>query len=399
VIQGLSGVDAPLPGPPDTLDAVTHTGTLDTAAASGPGEPGPTDVGLTGGIEAALAVYLEARTAEASAIDPHYAAAADELSAFVLGGGKRIRPTFAWWGWRGAGGSVDAPEALSVLRAVSSLELIQACALVHDDLMDASALRRGKPTVHVAFARKHAEAGWHGRPARFGAAAAILLGDLALVWADDMFHTCGLPPEAMARAGGPWRSMRTELLGGQYLDVLHQATRDASQSAALRIDRYKTAAYTVERPLHLGAALAGAPPELVDGYRRFGADIGVAFQLRDDLLGVFGDPAVTGKPAGDDLREGKRTLLLAIALERADRRSDAAARAAVESAIGDPELTAEQVERTRGVLVELGAVQAVEQRIAALTGSALDALAAAPVTEPAATELAELAVTATRRRR
>jgi geranylgeranyl diphosphate synthase type I len=203
----------------------------------------------------------------------------------------------------------------------------------------------------------------------------------------------------MARAGGPWRSMRTELLGGQYLDVLHQATRDASQSAALRIDRYKTAAYTVERPLHLGAALAGAPPELVDGYRRFGADIGIAFQLRDDLLGVFGDPAITGKPAGDDLREGKRTLLLAIALERADRRGDAAARAAVESAIGDPELTAEQVERTRGVLVELGAVQAVEQRIAALTGSALDALAAAPVIEPAATELAELAVTATRRRR
>lgn len=378
---------------------MTHTGTLDTAAASSPGEPGPTDVGLTGGIEAALAVFLEARTAEASAIDPHYAAAADELSAFVLGGGKRIRPTFAWWGWRGAGGSVDAPEALSVLRAVSSLELLQACALVHDDLMDASALRRGKPTVHVAFARKHAEARWHGKPARFGAAAAILLGDLALVWADDMFHTCGLPPQTMARAGAPWRFMRTELLGGQYLDVLHQATRDTSEGAALRIDRYKTAAYTVERPLHLGAALAGAPPELVDGYRRFGADIGVAFQLRDDLLGVFGDPAVTGKPAGDDLREGKRTLLLAIAMERAEQRGDSAARTAIEAAIGDPHLTADQVERTRDLLTDLGAVQAVEQRIAALTGSALDALAAAPVTGRAATELAELAVTATRRRR
>jgi geranylgeranyl diphosphate synthase, type I len=378
---------------------VTRTGTLDPAAASGSGEPGPTDGGLAGGIEAALAIYLEARTAEASAIDPNFAAAADELSAFVLCGGKRIRPTFAWWGWRGAGGSVDAPEALSVLRAVSALELVQACALVHDDLMDASALRRGRPTVHVAFARKHAEAGWHGRPARFGAAAAILLGDLAMVWADDMLHTCGLPHETLARAGGPWRAMRTELLGGQYLDVLHQATRDASPAAALRIDRYKTAAYTVERPLHLGAALAGADPELVDGYRRFGADIGIAFQLRDDLLGVFGDPAVTGKPAGDDLREGKRTLLLAIALERADRRGDSAARAALEATIGDPDLSAEQVDRTRDLLTDLGAVQAVEQRIAALTGSALDALAASPVAEPAGTELAELAVTATRRRR
>jgi len=392
-------VDAPKPRAPDTLVGVTYTGALDTAAVAGAGEPEPTDRELAGGIEAALAVYLEARTAEASAIDPHFAAAADELSAFVLGGGKRIRPTFAWWGWRGAGGSVDAPEALSVLRAVSSLELIQACALVHDDLMDASALRRGRPTVHVAFARRHAEAGWYGRPARFGAAAAILLGDLAMVWADDMFHTCGLPQDTLVRAGVPWRAMRTELLGGQYLDVLHQATRDASQAAALRIDRYKTAAYTVERPLHLGAALAGAGPELVDGYRRFGADIGVAFQLRDDLLGVFGDPAVTGKPAGDDLREGKRTLLLAVALERAERRGDSAARAAVEAAVGNPGLTAEEVDRTRDVLTELGAVQAVEQRIAALTGSALDALAAAPVAAPAATQLAELAITATRRRR
>ena len=227
-------VDAPKPRAPDTLVGVTYTGALDTAAVAGAGEPEPTDRELAGGIEAALAVYLEARTAEASAIDPHYAAAADELSDFVLGGGKRIRPTFAWWGWRGAGGSVDAPEALSVLRAVSSLELIQACALVHDDLMDASALRRGRPTVHVAFARRHAEAGWYGRPARFGAAAAILLGDLAMVWADDMFHTCGLPQDTLVRAGVPWRAMRTELLGGQYLDVLHQATRDASQAAAPR---------------------------------------------------------------------------------------------------------------------------------------------------------------------
>jgi geranylgeranyl diphosphate synthase type I len=193
--------------------------------------------------------------------------------------------------------------------------------------------------------------------------------------------------------------MRTELLGGQYLDVLHQAARDPSQAAALRIDRYKTAAYTVERPLHLGAALAGAGSELTDGYRRFGADIGIAFQLRDDLLGVFGDPAVTGKPAGDDLREGKRTLLIAVALERADRRGDSAARAVIEGAVGNPQLSAAEVERIRDLFTELGAVQAVEQRIAALTGSALDALAAAPVAEPAATELAELAVTATRRRR
>jgi geranylgeranyl diphosphate synthase type I len=190
--------------------------------------------------------------------------------------------------------------------------------------------------------------------------------------------------------------MRTEVLGGQFLDVHTQATGDESAAAALRIDRYKTAAYTVERPLHLGAALAGADEALVTAYRRFGADIGVAFQLRDDLLGVYGDPEVTGKPAGDDLREGKRTLLVALALERAGA---GPARAEITTALGDPELDPASVERLRAVFTELGAVQAVEQRIAALTGAALDALTTADIAEPAATTLQELAVRATRRHR
>jgi geranylgeranyl diphosphate synthase, type I len=188
------------------------------------------------------------------------------------------------------------------------------------------------------------------------------------------------------------------MLGGQYLDVLHQATGDTSTRAALQIDRYKTAAYTVERPLHLGAAIADAPPELIAAYRRFGADIGVAFQLRDDLLGVFGDPAVTGKPAGDDLREGKRTLLVAVAVERAEMRGQRAARDAVTAAVGDPDLDAAGVDRIRDVLTDLGAVQTIEHRIAALTGSALDALSAVEIDEPAATELVALAELATRRR-
>jgi geranylgeranyl diphosphate synthase, type I len=362
------------------------------------GDGRPDDSGVIAAVETALRTYLHSRTGDAEAIDPVFAEATEALGAFVLGGGKRIRPTFAWWGWRGAGGAVEAPEAVAVLRAISSLELIQASALIHDDLMDASATRRGRPTVHVEFARKHAAARWRGQPARFGAAAAILLGDLALAWADDMLHAAGLSPAAQRRAAPAWRAMRTEVLGGQYLDVLHQSTGDTSARAALQIDRYKTAAYTVERPLHLGAAIADAPPELVTAYRRFGADIGVAFQLRDDLLGVYGDPSVTGKPAGDDLREGKRTLLVAIALERAEQHGRDAARDAVLDAVGNSALDADDVERLRGLFTELGAVQAVEQRIAALTGSALDALSAADVAEPAATELAELAVTATRRR-
>jgi geranylgeranyl diphosphate synthase, type I len=368
------------------------------AGAGSPGADDPLDAGLVATIETALGTYLETRSADAAAIDPVFAEAADALVEFVKGGGKRIRPTFAWWGWRGAGGTVDAPEVAAVLRAISALELIQASALIHDDLIDASATRRGRPTVHVDFARRHAAAGWRGQPARFGAAAAILLGDLALTWADDMLRCAGLTPAALDRAGEPWQAMRTEVLGGQYLDVRLQATGDPSPRAALQVDRYKTAAYTVERPLHLGAAVADAGADLVTAYRRFGADVGIAFQLRDDLLGVFGDPAVTGKPAGDDLREGKRTLLLAIAMERADELGRAAARDVVSDAVGDPALDAAGVERVRAVLTELGAVQAVEQRIAALTGSALDALSAADVAEPAASRLADLAISATRRR-
>jgi geranylgeranyl diphosphate synthase, type I len=356
------------------------------------------DSGLGPAIESALASYLQARTADAAAIDPAFADATDALVTFVRSGGKRIRPTFAWWGWRGAGGAVGSPEAAAVVRAVSALELVQACALVHDDLKDASATRRGRPTVHIEFARRHAAAGWRGMPARFGAAAAILLGDVALAWADDMLHGAGLAPAALSRVASPWRAMRTEMLGGQYLDVFTQSTGDPSARAALQVDRYKTAAYTVERPLHIGAAIADAEPALVSAYRRFGADIGVAFQLRDDLLGVFGDPSVTGKPAGDDLREGKRTLLLAIASERADERGRTSARETIEAAVGDPKLDEAGVERVRDLLAELGAVQTVEQRIAALTGSALDALSAADIAEPAASQLAELAVAATRRR-
>jgi geranylgeranyl diphosphate synthase type I len=188
------------------------------------------------------------------------------------------------------------------------------------------------------------------------------------------------------------------MLGGQYLDVLHQATGDTTTRAALQIDRYKTAAYTVERPLHLGAAIADAGPELIAAYRRFGADIGVAFQLRDDLLGVFGDPAVTGKPAGDDLREGKRTLLLAFAVERAEEQGRTTAREAITAAVGDADLDAAGVARIRDLLTDLGAVQAMEHRIAALTGSALDALSAVEIDEPAASELVQLATLATRRR-
>jgi geranylgeranyl diphosphate synthase type I len=266
---------------------------------------------------------------------------------------------------------------------------------VHDDIIDASTTRRGFPTVHVEFADRHRASGWRGRPEQFGAAVAILLGDLALAWADDMVREAGLEPAATARIAPVWSAMRTEVLGGQFLDIAGEVSADESVPAAMRVNRYKTAAYTIERPLHLGAALAGADDALITAYREFGTDIGLAFQLRDDLLGVFGDPEVTGKPSGDDLRSGKRTVLYALALESADARDPGAARLLRESIGSD--LSDADVERLRTVITELGAVERVERRIAALTDTALATLDASGATDEGKARLRAAALHATRR--
>lgn len=349
------------------------------------------DADLPDQVERELERFLREAGTEIRADEPRFAAGVDALTEFVLRGGKRLRPTFAWWAWRGTGGAESDREG--VLQVVSSLELVQACALIHDDLIDSSGSRRGHPTVHVAFAERHAAQGWLGPSAAFGLAAAVLIGDLALAWADDMFSTAPLSPATLAAARPVWRAMRTEVLAGQFLDVGTQATGDASPAAALRVSRLKTAAYTVERPLHLGAALAGAGPERIEPLREFGRDLGIAFQLRDDLLGVFGDPSVTGKPAGDDLREGKRTLLVALGLQQADT----AQAAVIEKAIGNPALSESEVDTVRAVLTDAGAVAAVERRITELTETGLAALGRAGLAEPAAGRLAELAAKATQR--
>jgi geranylgeranyl diphosphate synthase type I len=380
---------------PGNAHDAAPTRSLTTLARDQP--PHHLDTDLAEHVHRELAVFLQGKRDAAADIDPQFGTAVDSLCAFVLGPGKRLRPTFAWWGWRGAGGPPQDPQAPAVLRAVSSLELIQACALVHDDLMDASTTRRGAPTVHVDYASRHRAARWLGSPERFGAATAILLGDIALAWADDMLREADLWPDQLRRVHRVWHAMRTEVLAGQYLDVLAQASGDETAETALRIDRYKTAAYTVERPLHLGAAIAGADRALVRAYRRFGADLGVAFQLRDDLLGMFGDPRVTGKPADDDLREGKRTLLLAYGLRAADEKRQSGAANLLRNAIGNPQADKITLNRVRETLIELGAVAEVERRIATLTSSALDHLHRVDVAEPACVRLAELAAQATSR--
>lgn len=309
-----------------------------------------------------------------------------------LSGGKRLRPAFCYWGWRAAGGG----EEPGLLMAAASLELLQASALIHDDVMDASDVRRGMPAAHRRFERVHADAGWHGSAEQFGEGVAVLLGNLLLVWSGEMWRTSGLPPEALAVAQPVHDHMLTELMCGQYLDLLEQAQGESTFDGALRVALYKSGKYTVEQPLRLGLVLAarGRPAWIDRLCEQYGRQIGIAFQLRDDILGVFGDPAETGKPAGDDLREGKRTMLIARALAEA---SDAQAEA-VRNLLGSPDLDEAGIERLRSVIEDTGALAACEGMIKSYLDEALHTLDQAPIDETARTALAALAVAATARR-
>jgi geranylgeranyl diphosphate synthase, type I len=326
---------------------------------------------------------------------------AESISA-LLAGGKRLRPAFCYWGWRGAGGP-DCPE---IFHAAASLELLHAGALVHDDLMDASDTRRGQPSLHRQFEARHASSHWHGSAAAFGMGVAILMGDLLLCWTDEMFHTSGLPGEALRRGRPVLDRMRTEVFAGQYLDLLGQASGEETLESALRVVEFKTAKYTIERPLHLGAALAAGHPgrsrpggpdgcdaALAAAYTSYGLPLGVAFQLRDDILGVFGDPAQTGKPAGDDVREGKRTVLLAIARDRAS----ASQAEVIGRHLGNPALDEAGTAQVRAAIAATGAVAECERMIGRHVSEAIAALEAAPITAGAREALAQLAIAATAR--
>ncbi|MCH6158901.1 polyprenyl synthetase family protein [Streptomyces marispadix] len=342
-------------------------------------------------IEALLSRHIAARREEAARSSDRFAEdVIDLLADVVLRGGKRTRPAFLWWGWRGCGGAPHGAGAEAALKVATALELIQGCALIHDDLMDGSLLRRGAPAAHVAFANQHRAAGLRGNPDTFGVSAAILAGDLALVWADDLFETAGLDSRARRAVAPAWQAMRTETIAGQYLDLYGQGTGVDSPEESLRVAYLKSGLYTVERPLHLGAAMAGADPDLIAALRRAGRSAGVAFQLRDDLLGVFGGSGGTGKPAGDDIRDGASTYLVAIALQRARAHGRDEAEGQLRAALGNRDLPAEELRQIQDLLTALGAVAAVEARIGQLTASALTVIDQADLLSPADQRLSAL---------
>jgi geranylgeranyl diphosphate synthase type I len=282
------------------------------------------------------------------------------------------------------------------VRAAASLELLHAGALVHDDLMDSSDTRRGLPSAHQRFRAEHQARGWPGIAMVFGTAGAVLLGDLLLTWSGEMFSTAvaALPPARSAAATLAFDAMRTEVVAGQFLDALAQARQSVDIAESLRVIEYKTSKYTVQRPLLLGAGAAGASTATSDALAAYGLALGEAFQLRDDLLGVFGDPAVTGKPAGDDLREGKRTLLLTLASKSADGREQQLLR----SGIGRRDLDDEEISTLRAVLIATGAQAGVEERIVERGDAAVAALAGVEISADSLAALVGLAESAAHRR-
>jgi geranylgeranyl diphosphate synthase type I len=324
----------------------------------------------------------------------------------LLSGGKRFRALFCYWGWQAVAGRSGAFDPLAVgarqttatavVTAAAALEVFHAAALVHDDIMDRSDTRRGRPAAHRRFERLHAEGGWIGDGAAYGTNSALLMGDLLLSLSDSVFDEALalLEPGRARLVRQEFHAMRLDVTAGQYLDIHEETAWPTVDEADLllraqRVIVFKSARYSVEAPLAIGGLIAGADPRQLEGLRAFGLPLGVAYQLRDDLLGVFGDPELTGKPAGDDLREGKRTVLVATARKALPTGS----RQLVDELLGAPELDDDQIAMLRATLTESGAVTAVERSIERHVSRAKAALAAAPLSPSARDQLLALADT------
>ncbi|MER6089036.1 polyprenyl synthetase family protein [Streptomyces bluensis] len=368
-------------------------------AASGPLAAGSVDVrevdaDVPGAVGRVLDQVLAERLRRARLADRLFAGElAARVARFTLQGGKRRRAQLVWWGSRACAGR-DPSSAAAALRIGGALELLQTCALVHDDVMDRAALRRGRPTLHTELTGEYTGRAGAERAERFGQSAAVLAGDLALAWADDLVAETPLAPWTAVVVRRLWSDMRTEMVAGQYLDVQGQITATRSLPRALRAAGLKSAVYSVERPLALGGALAGADEVTLRRLCDAGHCVGMAFQLRDDLDDVFGDPRETGKACGGDIREGKPTYLVAVARARAEAAGDGAALAVLDRWLGDAALTERDLEEVRDVLIATGARATVENKIDRLTAQGLRHFDGAPLDPEGAGRLRSLLLAA-----
>jgi geranylgeranyl diphosphate synthase, type I len=308
-----------------------------------------------------LAAWLAAKR-QAAAGSREMLELIDGVGELVTQGGKRLRPALVYYSYRACGGLQDE----EVLPVALATELLHTYLLIHDDIMDHAEVRRGQPSAHARFRQSHQSRGFHGDAQDFGRSVAILLGDLAHTWAVELFTAAERSGELTRR----FSMMSEEVVGGQYLELLVAQRRAAREEDLLRVLRLKSGCYTAERPLQLGGLLAGAAEPVLAALSRYGTAVGEAFQLQDDLLGMFGDRSTVGKPVGEDLKEGKFTFLTFHALAAASPEQ----RQVLESALGDPDLTDEEVARIQRLLEETGARARVTEMISERLRSARQTL-------------------------
>ena len=330
-------------------------------------------------IELRLEQLLNDQAARWSDLDPRLAEAVDELHQVVSSGGKRLRAAFCYWAWRGT--TDNGADESVIVDVGAAFELLQAFALIHDDIMDDSATRRGRPTVHVGQAQRLVDENWRGEPRRFGEGVAILIGDLSHAYADQLMADAGPAARRI------WDELRIELNLGQYLDLRSAAAGDVDRETARRVSTFKSALYTIVRPLQLGSCLdQPADSHLLALLDCYGRPLGRAFQLKDDLLGVLGNEAQVGKPVGDDLREGKPTELLALAVERADGNQRR-----LLSGVGRRHLSADEVADIVEVFRATNAVEDIKARIHNLVTESISVVPRLPFDDGAKEALTVLA--------
>jgi geranylgeranyl diphosphate synthase type I len=361
---------------------------------------------LLGQVQANLDTFCEKQRSDFEAISEDLIPVVDYTQS-LLEGGKRFRALFCYWAWKAALNDSSYHQSeqeineseMAIAGIAASLEMFHAAALVHDDLLDQSDTRRGAPAIHKRFETLHKDKKWAGSPERFGVAGSVLVGDLMLGWSSEIFgnallHSPNREIESACR--DEFSLMRVEVMAGQYLDVLEEnaaTTRPVKEGVgrAEKVILYKTAKYSIEAPLRIGAAFAGADQATLNSFTQFGIPLGIAFQLRDDILGVFGDPSVTGKPAGDDLREGKRTVLVALTREALTERSPSMADS-FEELLTSRELDAQQIAFMQKLIQESGALEKTERMIIELGDRSLEALESSNLEENAKAELKALAL-------
>lgn len=345
-------------------------------------QPGQAIAAIVTQINERLHACMQQHRTELLAIDEGLLPLWDVINQLVTAGGKRYRPAFVWWGYIAAGGQPH----WDVLGPATAVEMLHTFALIHDDIMDRASTRRGVTTSHVAMAALHNKNGWLGDSTWFGQSSAILAGDLTAIWADELFVAPSLPASHVTLGRHVFTTLRSEVMVGQWLDIQLAALPHATPAHSEKVALLKSGRYSVSRPLQLGAALAGVQDgEILQALLAYGDALGVAFQLRDDMLGVFGESDQTGKSVGSDIYEGKRTVLVLTALEAANANQ----RDVITAALGNQDATLQQVDAVRQVLVDTGAKDKVEAHIGLLAETCHKAVQHIP--DPTKRVLVELA--------